>query len=323
MKQKVISIVVFFLVVFLTLLPSCTKEQKTVRIALNQYTGDLPFFVAKEKRFFEKQGLKVDFKEMGNSSEALNALLADQVDIVNPISFSAMFAVEAKQPGELKLFQAGGENQDVIGSYLLIPVASKITKLSELKGKKIGTYTGATQLLYLRLFLKEAGFNLQNDVEIVQVDLNLQIQALETGQFDALFTVEPTATIALQKGIAKSLIENPRVKYIVNPFISGSAAVSSKYYKNNPDTVKKVSRAVDEAIDFIRNNDQEIRMILAKYTALDATLAKKTNLLVWYKTIELEDLRPIQKIADLFYESKIINKDIDVSKMFLGKNELL
>ena len=321
MKIKTASILI--LIILTISFFNCTKKTQAVKSAFNQYTGDLPFFIAFENGYFEKYGLIIDFKEAGNSSEALNALLAGKVDVINPISFSAMIAAEANTPGQIKLFLPGGENEKVIGSYLLIRKDSNFNSLDDLKGRKIGTYTGATQFLYLKLFLQEAGYNPEKDFEIVQVDFNLQVQALEAGQFDALFTIEPSATIALQKDVAKVLIENPRVKYIVNPFISGSAAFSTKFVRENPNTVKIIYQAVAEALDFIRTNEKDARKILTKYTPLDSTLADKTNLLVWYKVDELSDYQPIQKIADLFYENGIIKEKIDIQKMFLKKDDLI
>jgi NitT/TauT family transport system substrate-binding protein len=302
--------------------PPRQEPMPTVRMVFNQYTGDLPFFVAKELGFFAKHKVNIEVKEARDSSEALNALLAGQADIINPISFSAMIAAEAKAPGLFKLFLPGGEDSNIVGSYLLVSKNSTVTELSQLKGKKIGTYTGATQLLYLKLFLKEAGYDPENDFEIVQVGFDIQAQALEAGQFDALFTIEPTASAALQKNLARVLIENPRVKYIVNPFISGSAAVSTDFISKNPNAVKRVYAAIADAIDFIRANEGKSREILAKYAALDASLAAKMPLLQWYKTDEKVDMDAVQKIADLMYENGLVKVKVDLRQMMLETDQI-
>jgi NitT/TauT family transport system substrate-binding protein len=306
---------------YLIISPKPTKEV-IVRIALPPYTGDLPFYAAIEKGYFADQKLNIEIIQTKESSEALNALLAGKVDIIAPISFSALLAAEIKSPGEFKLFLPGGESDKIIGSYLLIKKDSTIKEIKELKGKKIGTYTGATQLLYLKLFLKEVGFDPDKDITIIQVAPELQAQALEANQYDALFTIEPYSTIAIQKLFAKVLIENPRVKYIVNPFISGSAAVSSKFVKENPKILKKIYKALAQGLDFIRTNETGAREILPKYTPLDASLAQKAGLIEWYKVDEPVNYGAIQKISDLLYENKILSSRIEVRNMFLERNQL-
>lgn len=320
--KRIFNSLSFILLGIFFMISSCAKKPEIVRIALCPYTGDLPFFVAIDKGYFKEYGLEVKEVRCGNSSEALNALLADKVDIIAPISFSALLAAEIKSPGDTRLFLPGGESDKIIGSYLLVKKDSPLTSIEQLKGKKIGTYTGVTQLLYLKLFLKRVEIDPEKDVEIIQVGPALQAQALEADQFDALFTIEPYSTIALEKGIAKILIENPRVKYIVNPFISGSAAVSSRFLQENPNAVKQVYKAAAKSLDFIRGNEKDARNSLPKYTPLETSIAQKTGLLEWYKVDEPVNMEAIQKISDLLYENGILSSRVQIRDMFLEEKYL-
>lgn len=301
--------------------PPAPAATSKLRIGLTRYTGDLPFFVAIENNYFKARGLEPVVTEFADSSEALNALVAGNIDVVNPISFSALLALEAKSPGELRLFLAGGENDEIVGSYLLVMRNSPYQTLQDLKGKKIGTYTGATQLLYLKLFLERAGIDPERDVEIVQVGFNLQLQALEAGQFDALFTIEPTGTIALAKDNVRQLVANPRVKYIVTPFLSGAAAFRKSFVTEHPDVVRQVIHATDDGLAFVRQNEVAARSILAKYTALDPTLAKRAPLLLWYGSSDRLDIRPVQQLADLLAENKLLARRVDVAPLFIDAAE--
>lgn len=321
MKRFCVLSLLLILAVF-SIISSCKKEPGTVRIALCPYTGDLPFFVAIDNGYFDEYGIKIEEIRCGNSSEALNALLANRVDIIAPISFSAMLAAEIKSPGDFKLFLPGGESDKIIGSYLLVKKDSDITSIEQLKGKRIGTYTGATQLLYLKLFLKMVEIDPEVDVDIIQVGPALQAQALDAGQYDALFTIEPYSTIAIEKGIAKILIENPRVKYIANPFISGSAAVSTRFLNENPKAVKNIYKAVEESLDFIRENEAEARKSLTNYTPLAESIAAKAGLLEWYKVDEQINFDMIQKVSDLLYENGILSSRVMVDDMFLDSKYL-
>ena len=176
-------------------------------------TADLPLFVAAEKGFFKEQGLNVKLVKMGSSNEAMNALMAGRTDMEGAVGFSSLMSVEAKISGQFKLYTTGVETDKKYTARILVRKDSNIKSVHDLKGKIIGTYSGLTQLLNLKLVLKNF-MDPEKDVTIKQVATSLQVPALQSGQFDALFTIDPYGTIALEKGIGKVLIENPRAKYI-------------------------------------------------------------------------------------------------------------
>ena len=320
--KKLIGIIIVVVLIAILFIIHPAEKMKKIRIGYCPLNADLPFFVALDKGYFRELGLDIEPIKCGDSSEALNALLANKVDLIAPISFSAFFSIEAEAPGQIKIFLPGGETEGNIVSYLLIRKDSTISSIEELRGKKIGTYTGVTQLLYLKLFLKKVGIDPEKDVQIIQVGPNLQAQALDAEQFDALFTVEPYATIAITKGIAKPLVENPRSRYIVDPFISGAAGVSSKFLEKHPEEVKKIYKSMAKAVDFIRSNESEAKNLLPKYTPLEQQVAQQAGLYRFYKIDEPFDMAAVQKLSDLLYEYEILNRRVEAQEMFLLKEQL-
>ena len=300
----------------------CVQKSEKIRIGYIPFNADLPFFVAMEKGYFREQGLEINAVRFGDSSQALNAMLARQVDMVAGLTFSIFFAAEQEAPARFKLLVPFAEVKSKVMSYLLINNDSKIDSLNDLKGKKIGTYTGATQLLYLKLFLKKIGINPDKDVTILQVASDLQVQALAAKQFDALFTVEPYGTIALVKSAGKILLENPRYHYIASPFWFGAAAVDADFFQKNPVAVKKIYKALAKAVDFITNNETEAKRILTKFTPMDESIALKSGLYKWYKIDELTDFTSIQQIADFMQDYKLLNKKVDAKALFLTIKDL-
>lgn len=316
-----IIILVVFCMIFLTV--SCTKRStEKVRIAYIPFNADLPFFVAVDKGFFKEENLEIEPIRFGDSSQALNAMLAKQVDIVAGLTFSIFFAAEQEAPAKFKLFIPFAEVESEIMSYLLVQKDSKISALPDLKGKRIGTYTGATQLLYLKLFLNKIGFNPDKDVTIIQVASDLQVQALAAKQFDALFTVEPYGTIALEKGIAKTLLENPRYHYIASPFWSGALAVYTEFFNNHHKQFLKIYKALSKSLDYIDKNEIDSKKILTKFAPMDESIALKSGLYKWYKMDEPIDFGSIQQIADFMYDYKLLNKKVDAKAQFLTVDDL-
>lgn len=317
----VASIVV--VVVFVILMITGEERPLGLRIGYVPFSGDLPVFVALEKGFFQKEGLKVEAIRCGYK-ELTDALLSGRIDIAGPTALPVFFAIEAESPGLLKFFLAGGEKigGDLIGA-ILVPKDSPLQTIDGLRGKKLGVHTGHSSLLYAKLVLKGAGLEPQKDVTIIQIDSKLAPQALASGQFDALLTTEPYVSIAITKIGARVLVENPRAKYIVDPYWSGACAVTTKYVKNNPRTVLHVMKAIDRAVDYIRQNEQLAKKeILPKYTPLTPEIAERSG---WYftaKSTESIEMEKIQKIADQLFENGLIKKGVNVERMYISQRDL-
>lgn len=204
-------------------------------------------------------------------------------------------------------------------SCLLVKKGVGIRTVSDLKGRRIGTYTGTTQLLYLRLLLKNLRLDPDKDVTIIQVSPQLEIEAFATGQFDALYTIEPSVTIAIERGIGESLVENPRNKYVVSPFPAGAIPFSSRFLKERPIEAKGVYRAMDRAVTFIKKNEEEAKKLVSKYTGLEESIAVKAGIYDWWQTQEVK-VEPMQKLADVLLENGELQSKVNVAGMILSED---
>ncbi len=312
------------LAVFMILGAGCEKkpEGMEVRVGYIPFNNCLPFFTAIEKGYFSQQGLKVKPIRHNNSSEALNALIAGRVDALAGITFSSYWAAEQEEPGRFKLFLRHYEKPDDPFSYLLVSKNSDIRSPLELRGKRVGTYTGVSQILYLRLFLKKIGLEPDKDVTIVQVGSDLQIQALVAGQYDALFTVEPYGTIAVLKGIAKVLIPSPRTQYIQDPFWGGAAAVTAKYLEKNKRIVSLLYGGMADGVRFIREDVGTAKSFLPKYTPMEPEVATKSGLYKWVLLDEEFPTEGLQDLVDVMVKERVLRKKVDAVSMLLTPEDL-
>lgn len=298
-------------------------QLEKVKVGYQQVSYYLPAFVAKEKGFFEEQGLDVEMVQFKGTNQVVDAAIQGKIDY-GAGGYSTVFAAEAASPGQLKVFGRAVETEagEKYQNFLLVPKNSSVQDIMDLKDGIIGTYTGTTQLLWLRLMLPKVGLDPEKDVQIMQVAPELQVNALAAGQFEALFTIEPYATIAVEKGVARVLIGNMRGKYIWDPFPAGPVGFfSAKYLKENPAKAEKIKAAVEKAVDYINAHESEAKALLPKYTPLDASIAAKVKL---YKFDNDDSVYRdyVQKLADLLYEGKEIKKRIDTSALFLKEEDL-
>lgn len=296
------------------------REPGRVKIGYFPVSGDLAFFVAIEKGFFKEEGLNVEAVKFAESKEAMDAMLTGRADAVAPMGFTTIFAVEQNQPGLLKICIPGGEAEGHIVSHLIVRNDSSITSIEDLKGKKIGTYAGTAHRMWLELLLKRLNLDPKKDVTIVQVAPNLLVLALMAGQYDALYATEPYTTTALIKGMARSLIDNPRSKYIINPFPSGAFVFTAKFWQEKPKIAKKIYRAMRRGVEFMEAHELEAKMFLPKYTPIEEAVAKASDVHAAY-AINDTTINAIQQLADMLFEYKLLEHKVDVKKMLLTEKD--
>lgn len=300
---------------------SIKENAEKIKIGYLPVLVNLPLFVAIENKYFEKYNLKVEAIETQSPNNIIDGIISGNLDGAGVLAYPILFTAEEKYPNEFKIFASGDETQSEYVSAIITKNDSPINKPEDLKGKKIGVYTGLVQILFLKGIIAGMGMDPEKDIEIVQIEPRLQLQALESGQFDALSTVEPYQAIAKSQNLTKTIIENPRVKYIQNPFPSVATPISSKFIKDNPEAVKAYLLSIRDAIDFIKDHPEEAKSYLAKYTPISKEDAQKTNILKFNQFGE-EDKEEIQKNANWMFEHKLLSKKINIYNMF-GSMELL
>lgn len=313
--------IIITLVAVLAVLAGCAKEPKHVKIGYLPTPADILFFVAIKEGCFKKQALEVTPVKFGTANEAMNALVRGEVDLLAHIGFTTIFALEQKTPGLLRIFLPAGEGEGHVVSQIIVRKDAGIESVDDLKGRKIGCSHGITNLKWLGLMLKKMGFDPQKDVTIVQVDRPMLIQGLARHEYDALYAMEPRTTRAIEQGIGISLLDNPRSKYIMDPFLSGSLVMPAKLVKEEPEKAKRIYVAFERAARFLRKNPDKAKELLPKYTGLSYTLLERIHVQAIYEpTDEIIDL--IQKEGDLLHEFGLLLGKVDVKPMILTRKHL-
>lgn len=298
-------------------IPVSPQEKTKVSFGYTPISYYLPAFVAKEKGFFAEEGLDVEMVKFETVNNAMEALVNDNIQL-SMAGYPTLFALQAASPGEFKMFGHAFETMERNQHAILVPVNSKVKSIEELKGKKIGTYTGSTQKLYINLIMKKLGFEEGKGYEIVQVATSLQVQAFAAGQFDALLTIEPYVTISLEKGVGRVLVQNPRGKYVLDPLPAGPAgAVSAKLLQRDPATAQKIVRAIEKAVEYINANETDARKVLTKYVPIAEQAALKIGLYNWKVRPTAVDMQSVQQMADLFHENGELKTGIDAGTLWL------
>lgn len=289
-----------------------SKAPRTVSVGYMAFASNWPLFLAQEGNFFGKQELAVTLVKFASGVDGINALARGDIAlmVVNPLT--DLMNIEVRSPG---LFRIYAMQQSVTsGNYtdtMLVAKSSPLQTLGDLTGKKVGVNPGTFAEGMIKILLEQKNIK---GVTFVQLAPNLQLQALQSGQIDALVAYEPATTMALTDGTARVLEPHP-FEDVMSPFPNVAFTVSSKILKDDRDTADRLITAMEQAIVYGRTNATEANTAAAKYVGIPAELLNKLRYPDQLLGSEIDKKR-VQEVADLFYQKGIASQRVDVTGLF-------
>ena len=296
--------------------PGAPVKLNTAYLPITAY---LPLYVAVEKGYFKALNLDVSITEATTPNDIVTAMAAGKIDFAAALAYTILFPAQNQYPDLFRLYSSSEETEQNFTSSIIVKPDSPLKSYRDLRGKKVGVYSGIVQVLFLKAMLKGMGIP-PEEVKIVEISPRLQIQGLAAGEYDALSCTEPTSNIAIAQGQARALEENPRVKFIMSPFPSTAAAISNQFIGKNPAAAEAVAAALDLAVDFIQEHPAEAKRLLPKYTPIPKDSEQKVlDSLKLFKFCKLgqENRANVQKFANYLSDGGLLKKPIaDVNPLF-------
>lgn len=316
----VIGLGLLVLRIFLT--PQSEKSQQEptkVRVSSMPVVQGLPLYLALEKGYFKEVGLDVEFVKFESPNQIIDALLQGQIDITPPSAATGVVGVaDAKNPGKLKIYSWGGGSDQVQNDAILVANNSQIKNIRDLKGKKLGLVAGSTQWrIFTTEILSQNGLVAGQDVQLIELALGIQPQALSAGQVDAILTVEPVPTLVKSASIGAELEGFAAARFISNPFYSGVGVIRADFAKQEPEAAQKILAVFSRAIDEINLDPDSARQYLKTYTPLDDSTIKVVPISVFKMNSKLDsaDFSAIRHVLSLFHKYKAVDTEIDLDKL--------
>ncbi|MBN1255034.1 MAG: ABC transporter substrate-binding protein [Deltaproteobacteria bacterium] len=310
--KKVIAV---FMMALLLMAVGCAKSPEKVKIGHLTLVPSLPTYVAMEKGFFAEEGLEVELIPFQSGTDIVDALVAGRIDADCMGAITGLWFAAQNAPDRFKIFLVYSADSNVDNTMVVVVKKdSPLKDLKGLKGKKVGTFPGATSVSLARAIIgtqtdpKEVTFT-----EIPPPNL---IGALAAGQINAYFSPEPFGMIAVSQGMGRYLIKSPCTLLGLDRGIAGGGfAFSSKFLEERPKVAKKVKAAIEKGVDFINTNEQEARGYLVKYTQLPPPVAAHIPFEKWIKIKDLDKQGP-QAYFDVLYEDGAYQKKVDTTKLY-------
>ncbi len=205
----------------------------------------LPFYVARDKQFFDKAGVSVDLITVG-ASNFYPALFSGQTDAVHSnLSMPMTLRQRGQTVTTIGVFGVNFQTQFVISRRLAESAGIKantplLDKLKALKGRTIAvTGQGAGTDQQLRFLLSKAGLDYQKDVNVTFIpEGGTDLIALANRQIDGFIHNAPWYQIAISRGDAIMFVD----------FGSGQVAEANGYLQNVITTTPRVIASKRDAL---------------------------------------------------------------------------
>lgn len=257
-----------FSIICCILFGGCSKKQaeaKKVSLTSSKNIWCTLPIIAKQRGFFNEEGLDVTMNYVQAAKLAMDALIAGSTEFATVVETNVAF-----------LGFTGNTNINVISTVaevydgaIVARKSSGISNPADLKGKKIGILQGTTSQIFADKFLTKHGM----DSKSVQV-VNLQPVAIQTSligkEIDAGSIWQPFV-FNIQKALGDDAVvfNDPSVYTgLMN------IAVGKEWLAKNPSTGLAFLRALRKAEQFVANKPDSAQALMAKEINLDLDVVK-------------------------------------------------
>jgi NitT/TauT family transport system substrate-binding protein len=291
--------------------PATAAQLTPVRAAYIPVVSWLPAWVAKEKGFFEKNGLDVTLSVTQNLS-VLPGTLGRQFDFAPSTPPDLIKAVLAGID-VVAVAGQGIETKDNPSTHLIVRKDSAITSMQELKGKVIATPAlGAIIHVSVLHGLKKNGID-PNSIRAVEVPFPNMPDQLKAGNVDAVEALEPFAGQLLAAG--NRSLGDPLL-YVSDQVLYTFWISERKWAADNPAVIAAWIASLEQAKQFMDENPQEARAILAKYTKLPEPVVQKIPFVTYRFWLDPRDFAVwVNVLKDLGQITRSIDENSLVMKV--------
>ncbi len=223
--------------------------------------------VLKEKKIlekaFEKDGITIRWVQTLGSNKALEFLNASSIDFGSTAGAAALIGRINGNPIKSIYVYSRPE-----WTALVTRKDTGITKVADLKGKRVAVTRGTDPHIFLVRALAEAGLT-EKDVKLVLLQHPDGRLALERGDVDAWAGLDPM--------MAAAELESGAILFYRKPEANtwGILNVREDFAKQNPEIVKRVLAAYEEARKWALANPEELKKIFAAFTKLPEPVVER------------------------------------------------
>jgi NitT/TauT family transport system substrate-binding protein len=292
--------------------PGGAPELSSITIGVLPSADTVSIQIAEDKGFFRQQGLNVKLVTMTTTNQAASGLLSHTMDFAVE-NYVGLFEQEKTVPG-LNLRVVSDDSQASTDNYvLLVAKNSKLTSISQLKGKKVSIPAPGFNFGAMALDVLMEPYHLSStDYTTVVLPFSAAQEALAKGEVDAAFTTEPFITAAEATAGDRILVDmtsGPLTGFPETCWVTDAA-----FLQKDPKTVAAFQRAMASALQVAATDPSYVRSELPKFIpTMKPAIAKVITLPTFNTTLSLARLT---RVADQIEQLGQLPKNFDVNALY-------
>jgi sulfonate transport system substrate-binding protein len=282
------------------------QARSTLRIGFQKY-GTLTLLKARgdlEKRL-APQGIEVKWTEFPAGPALLEGLNVGSIDFGTVGEAPPIFA----QAAGADLVYVANQPPAPKAEAILVPKDSPLKTVAELKGKKVALNKGSNVHFLLVKALEKAGLK-YSEIQVVYLAPADARAAFEKGAVDAWVIWDPFFAAAEKQLGARILADGTGLVANIQFYLAARG-----YAEKNPQVIQSIVDELAKLDVWAAKSPAEVAKVLAPQIGLDLAITEVSAARFAYgiKPITPAIAAEQQKIADAFFELKLIPKAIKVS----------
>jgi len=283
-----------------------SRSKQLTALALLEHDGTL------EKKL-KPLGYKVEWEEFAAGPQALEAMNAGGLDIALTAESPPIFAQAA---GESLVYLAANSS-DGKAISLLVPFNSPAKSIKDLKGKKIASQKASIGHYLIVKALEKAGLKFTDiqPIYLAPPDANV---AFSQSKVDAWFIWEPYVMRNEKSKVGRILLDGGDLRDSNNFY-----STTRQFYQQNTPAIKVFLEELEKKHIWARSHSKEMAHLLTSVTQLDPETLEIMHKKYEFKLVPItaKVIETQQKVADLWYNLKLIPQKVNVREDFLTPDQ--
>jgi NitT/TauT family transport system substrate-binding protein len=300
--------------------PDRAVAQDKVSVGVFPISSSLPYFVALERGFFREQNIEPEMTRLMGGPPNVAAMMTNQIEVSAVLVTLEGLNADVKKPGVAMYIGLHSQTKVWKMEQFVVRNGFKAETIADLKGARLMSAPGPANVNTAKAILAKNGLK-EGDYTIDQLDMGQHVNAMTAGTFDGGYTLEPSASMMIKAGVARSLEAGLISKYILGDeaadAYAAGCAMTSDFIQKRPEVARHFAAAWGKAIDFINKNPDEARKYLAKNTFTPDNVVDMVPMLGYVMVGDMtpKQIGDLQKFADFGNSIGVVPEKLDVTKV--------
>lgn len=298
-----------------------------IKVGVPNAATDVGYFVAHAKGWFKEEGLDVSFVPFPSAARMITPLATGELQ-VGAGGPSAGLYNAINRGMDIRIVSDKSKNVVNRGSQKLLVrkaliESGRVKQLSDIKGLRFGNGApGSSASSVIYKVLQRAGLQI-SDIDEVSMGFPEQVQALASGAIDIAMPPDPATTIAIERGIAVSILNGWDVYPVHQVAVT---LYGGRFATENPDAGRRFMRAflkgvrfhndaLNEKGEFTGAKGDEVVKILTEYGPWKDPKVYRSFILAFCDPDGELHMESLQEDIDIFQRLKLLEKPVDIKKV--------